>query len=87
MDPDSATCGRAWEITDDFKISIDADHLEIAKFWPNDRVGYLKVRRVLQSFSDSALSTIESRFAPKASRGFRRVSGCVHPMSRDAPGS
>jgi hypothetical protein len=68
VDPNSATCGRTWENTNDFKISIGADHSQMVKFWPNDRVDYPKVRRVLRDFSEAAFCTIEKRLAPGSSK-------------------
>jgi hypothetical protein len=61
VNPTSATYGREWENTNDYKISIDSDHSGIVKFRPNDRDGYLKVRQALKGLVKGAVATIESR--------------------------
>jgi len=58
---DSATRGRPWETTNEYKISLKGDHSTMVKFSENDRSDYSKVCNVLKSYANSAVPTIRSR--------------------------
>ena len=61
VNPASASCGRPWERTDEYVISLNGDHSTMVKFSENDRSDYPKVCDVLESYTKSAVQTIESR--------------------------
>ncbi|KAH7330053.1 hypothetical protein BKA65DRAFT_460559 [Rhexocercosporidium sp. MPI-PUGE-AT-0058] len=61
VNPASATFGRPWETSDDFKVSIDADHSDMVKFPRFDQDGYIKARDELRKFAEQALIVIEKR--------------------------
>ena len=61
VNPYSATCGRPWETTDEYTISLNGDNSTMVKFSENDRSDYPKVCDVLESYIKSAVSTIRSR--------------------------
>ena len=61
VSPVSATCGRPWETSDEYVISLNGDHSTMVKFSENDRSDYPKVRDVLKSYINSAVPTIRSR--------------------------
>lgn len=61
VSPESATRGRPWETTNDYKISLKGDHSTMVKFSKNDRSDYSKVCSVLKSYVNFAVPTIRSR--------------------------
>ena len=63
VSPFSATCGRPWETTVKYKISLNGDHSTMVKFSENDRIDYPKVCDVLESYLKSAVPTIRSRMS------------------------
>lgn len=65
VNPASATFGRSWETSDDFKVSIDADHSDMVKFPRFDQDGYVKARDELRKFAEQAILIIEQRFQQK----------------------
>jgi hypothetical protein len=65
VSPVSTILGRPWETSDDFKVSIDADHIDMVKFPRFDPDGYIKARDVLWNFADMAIPVIENRFQHK----------------------
>ena len=50
INPDSATCGRGWEIGFEYQFSLMGDHSSMIKFEENDNGNYEKVRDVLRDF-------------------------------------
>ena len=69
VNPSSATCGRAWETTDDHKISLNATHYDMLRFPENDRDSYEKVRDVFIEFVDVAPEVIKARLEGLHSKG------------------
>ena len=61
VNPVSATQGRSWETSDNYKVSINADHSGMVKFSEYDRDGYEKVRDVLKDFISHAGVVIGAR--------------------------
>jgi hypothetical protein len=61
VNPASATFGRPWETSGDFKVSIDADHSDIVKFPRFDQDGYIKAQGELRKFAAQAMIVIEKR--------------------------
>jgi hypothetical protein len=69
VSPASATLGRPWEKSDDFKVSIDADHSDMVKFTQFDQDGLVKALDVLRAFADEAIPVVENRVMKRASTG------------------
>jgi hypothetical protein len=61
--------GRPWEKSDDFKVSIDADHSDMVKFTQFDQDGLVKALDVLRAFADEAIPVVENRVMKRASTG------------------
>jgi hypothetical protein len=61
--------GRPWEKSDDFKVSIDADHSDMVKFTQFDQDGLVKALDVLRAFADEAVPVVENRFMKRANTG------------------
>ncbi|KAE8440868.1 hypothetical protein EG329_006366 [Mollisiaceae sp. DMI_Dod_QoI] len=61
VNPASATFGRPWETSEDFKVSIDADHSNMVKFSRFDQDGYIKARDELRKFAEQAVFVIQQR--------------------------
>jgi hypothetical protein len=59
--PASATLGRRWETSEDYIVSIDADHSDMVKFPQPDQDGYIKARYELRKFAEQAIVVIERR--------------------------
>jgi hypothetical protein len=61
--------GRPWENSDDFKVSIDADHSDMVKFTQFDQDGLVKAVDVLRAFADEAIPVVENRVMTTAGTG------------------
>ncbi|KIM99075.1 hypothetical protein OIDMADRAFT_19974 [Oidiodendron maius Zn] len=59
--PASANLGRRWETSEDYIVSIDADHSDMVKFPQPDQDGYIKARYELRKFAEQAIVVIERR--------------------------
>jgi hypothetical protein len=69
VNPASATLGRPWETSDDFKVSIDANHSDIVKFTQFDQDGLVKALDVLRAFADEAVPVVETRVTKRPGHG------------------
>jgi hypothetical protein len=78
--------GRPWEKSDDFKVSIDADHSDMVKFTQFDQDGLVKALDVLRAFADEAVPVVENRFTKRANTGMlglvEATVECVDPLLR-----
>jgi hypothetical protein len=63
VDRDSASCGRSWESTSEYKISLQRDHLDLVRFGKDDRNDLDRVMEVLDKCMKTAPLVIQDRLA------------------------
>jgi hypothetical protein len=64
----ATSCGRDWENTNDFKISLNSDHRDMIKFGSNDHEGYPKVKMTLEDLAEDANQILAARDNGKEAR-------------------
>jgi hypothetical protein len=84
--------GRPWEESDDFKVSIDADHSDMVKFTQFDQDGLVKALDVLRAFADEAIPVVENRVMKRAGTGMlvslvEATVECIDPLLRPCSSS
>jgi hypothetical protein len=65
--PTSATCGRHWENSDDFRMNLEGDHSNMVKFSSTNDTNYQKVMLVLDDFVKDASRIVRRRFQSQES--------------------